>query len=107
MQVALLADNNAGDVLGARVIENLVVYGLDHLKAVARGNAVDQDVAVDADRVLGIEDRVLILTSSVDNVAVVFLSLVGDGLAENVLNGRVVRVDKRVLDVADDQRGFA
>lgn len=107
VKIALLTDNDARDRLGASVIENLVVNGLDHVEAIARGDAVDEHVTVDADGVFGVEDRIFILTGSVDDVAVVFLTLVGDGLLEDVLDGRVVRVDESVLNVSDDQRRFA
>lgn len=52
MQVALLADDGTGDTLGAHVVEDLVMHSLDHLKARPRGNRVDEDVSVDANRML-------------------------------------------------------
>ena len=102
MQVALLADNNAGDRLGACVVEDLVVDSLDHVEAIAGSDAVDEHVTVDADGVFRVEDRILVLACCVDDIAVVFLPFVGDGLLKDVLDGRVVRIDKGVLDVSDD-----
>lgn len=102
MQIALLPDNDTGHGLGSGVVQDLVVDGLDHVEAITRGNAVDEHVAVNADGVFGIEDRVLILAGRVDDVAVIFLTSVRDGLLEDVFDGRVVRVDKSVLDVSDD-----
>lgn len=107
MQIALLTNNDTGDGFGARVIEDLVVDGLDHVEAIAGCDAVDEHVAVDANGVFGIENRVFILAGCVDDVAVVFLALVGDGFLEDVFNGGVVRVDKGVFDVSNDQGGFA
>lgn len=103
MQIALLANNEARNRLGACVIKDLVVYGLDHVEAVTGCDAVDEHVAVNANGVFGVEDRVFVLTSSVDDIAVIFLTLVSDGLLEDVLDGRVVGVDEGVFDVADDQ----
>ena len=102
VQIALLPDNDTGHGLGSGVVQDLVVDSLDHVEAITRGDAVDEHVAVNANGVFRIEDRVLILAGSVDDVAVVFLASVRDGLLEDVFDSGVVRVDKSVLDISDD-----
>lgn len=103
VQIALLTNNDARNRFGTGVIQNLVVDGLNHVKAITGGDAVYEHVTVDADGVFGVEDRVFILACCVDDIAIIFLALVGDCLLEDVLDGRVVRVDKGVLNVSNDQ----
>lgn len=43
------------------------------------------------------------LTGSVDDVALVFGALVVDVLGEGAFDGRVIRLDKVVVDELDDQ----
>jgi hypothetical protein len=89
------------------VVQDLVPDDLHHLKRLQRRHAVDEHVAVDADEVLRVEDAVLVLAGRVDNLGRKLLPLVADLLAEGVLDGRVVALDKVPVDVADGEGGFA
>lgn len=51
-EVTLLADNDTWDFLLSRIVEDLVVNDRDHLERVAVCDAVDENVAVDADSML-------------------------------------------------------
>lgn len=51
VQIALLANDDAGNCLCACVVENLVVDGLDHFEAGTEGNGVHEDVSVNSDGV--------------------------------------------------------
>ena len=90
-----------------QVVENLVPDHLDHLERGQRRDAVDQHVAVDADKVLAIQNTVFILAGRVDNLGRVVLPLVADLLAKRVLDGRVVALDKVPVDVAHREGRFA
>lgn len=115
-----------------KVVEDLVADDLDHLERRVRRDRVDEHVPVDADEVLGVEDRVLVLfservslppeipgtmttrkrketylTSRIDNLRREVLSLIPDLLAERVLNGRVITFYEMPVHVAHGQRGFS
>ena len=62
---------------------------------------------MNADKVLGVEDAVLVLAGGVDHLDGEVVVAVADDLAESVFDGRVVRVDKVAVDVLDCERGFA
>ena len=47
------------------------------------------------------------LSSSVDDFCRILLGLVLDGLAERILNGRIVALDEMSVDELDGERGFA
>ena len=102
---------------------------MDHIERLVVGNRVDEDEAVDANGMFGVEDRILILqggngggseemvrrtsrkktylTGSVDDVTVVVDPLVVDSLGEDTLDGGVVGLDEVVLNELDDERRFA
>ena len=107
VQVALLAHQHARHRGRACVVQNLVVHRLDHLKGRSRGNRVHEHIAVDANRMLRVQDRVLILPSRIDNVAVVVLAAVLDRLFKHILNRRVVGINKRVFHKPHDKRRLA
>jgi hypothetical protein len=89
------------------VVQNLVPDHLHHLKGLQRRDAVDQHIPVNADKVLRVQDAVLVLPGRVDNLGRKLLALVADLLAKGVLDGRVVALDKVPVDIADCQRGLA
>ena len=107
MQIALLPNNDARDGFGSGIIQDFVMDSLDHVERVARGDRVYEHVTVNADGMFRIEDGIFVLTGCVDDVAVVFLTSVGDGFLEDVFDGRVVGIDECVFYVSDDQRGLA
>lgn len=47
---------------------------------------------------LRVQDAVFVLAGSIDDLCCKFLALVFDGLAERVLNSRVVAVDEMAID---------
>jgi hypothetical protein len=89
------------------VVQNLVPDDAHHLKALLAADRVDDHVAVDADKVLRVEDAVLVLAGGVDHLDGEVVVAVADDFAEGVFDGRVVRVDKVAVDVLDCEGGFA
>lgn len=79
----------------------------DKLERGPVGDGVDEHVAVDANRQAGGDERVLVLAGGVNDVALVFLAVVFDGLGEGVLDGGEILLVEVVLDELDDERGFA
>lgn len=53
-----------------KVVENLVANDADHLEGLPRGDRVDEDVAMYANDVLGVENTVFILDSQSATAAV-------------------------------------
>lgn len=90
LQVTLLSNNDTRDLLEASLVEDLLVQRRDHIERLSGRNAVHEHVAVNAGRVLGREKRELVLSGSVDNLAVVLDALVLDRLLICGLNRRVV-----------------
>lgn len=64
-EVALLADDDTRHFGLARVVENLVVHDGDHVEGLPVCDAVDQDVAMDANSVFRVEYRELVLDGQV------------------------------------------
>lgn len=96
-EITFGADNDTGQICEAAKVYNLIVDDLDHVEGVAGGDGVDEDVAMDADGVLGVEGGVFVLACGIDDVAVVLDTLVGDALCKGGLYGGVVGIDKVVL----------
>lgn len=89
------------------MVQDLISDDAHHLEALLAANRVDDHVAVDADEVLGVEDAVFILAGGVDHLDGKVMVAVADDLAESVLDGRVVGVDKMAVDVLHCEGGFA
>jgi nanoRNase/pAp phosphatase (c-di-AMP/oligoRNAs hydrolase) len=64
-KVYLGADYDTGDFLYSTKVDDLVINDLDHFKGISRGDRVDENKAMDADGMLGVEDRVLVLANEV------------------------------------------
>jgi len=62
---------------------------------------------MDTDGVFGVEDRVFILASGVNDVTFELSALVVDTLGEGALDSRIIRVHKVIINKLDDQGGFA
>ena len=60
-QVGLGPDNYAWYLVHTTEIDNFVVHDLHHLERLLGRDGVDENVAVDADGMLGIKDCVLVL----------------------------------------------
>jgi hypothetical protein len=90
-----------------KVVQDLVPNDAHHLKALLAADRVDDHVAVDSDKVLRVEDAVLVLAGGVDHLDGEVVVAVADHFAEGVFDGRVVRVDKVAVNVLDCEGGFA
>lgn len=89
------------------MVQDLVSDDAHHLEALLAADGVDNHVAMDANKVLGVENAVLVLASSVDHLYGEVMVAVADDFAESIFDGRVVRVDKVAVDILDCERGFA
>lgn len=89
------------------MVQDLVSDDAHHLEALLAAHRVDDHVAVDADKVLRVEDAVLVLAGGVDHLDGKVMVAVADDFAESVFDGRVVRVDKVAVDVLHCEGGLA
>ena len=116
-----------------KVVENLLANERNHVKGCTRRDRVHEHVAMDADKVLGVQDRILILVLLASSFAChpaarrggSFLKRTSTHLAcrihdlrrelfslemnlfgKGVFNGRVVTFNKVSLDELDRERGF-
>ena len=62
---------------------------------------------MNANKVLGIQNAVLVLAGGVDHLDGKVVVAVADDLAESVFDGRVVRVDEVPVDVLHCEGGLA
>ena len=85
----------------------LFVDDLDHVKALTRGDRVDEDLAMHADGMFGGEERVLVLTGGVDDGDIVLDTFMGDLLEVGGLHSWVIWLDELVVDKLDDERRLA
>lgn len=106
-QIALVPHDTDGHAVGPKVVEDLVAHDLHHLERGHGGDAVDEHVAMDADKVLAVQDGVLVLAGRVDDLGEVVLVLVADGLGEGVFDRGVVAIYKVPVDELHGQGGFA
>jgi hypothetical protein len=65
-KVYLGTDYDTRDLFHSTEVDNLVIHDLDHVKGISRGDRVDENKAVDADSMFGIEDRILVLSMRCD-----------------------------------------
>lgn len=84
------ADDDAGYVHYATEVDDLVVDDLDHVERLAGRDGVHEDVSMDAYGVFRPEEGILILTSGVNDLAVILGALVGNGFHECAFYGGVV-----------------
>lgn len=89
------------------MIQDLIPYDADHFKTLLRSDGIDNHVAMDSDKVLAVQDGVLILAGSIDDLHTEFLVPMLDDFAERVLDGGVVGIDKVAVDILDGEGGFA
>lgn len=61
LEVRLRADDDAGNLLDSTKVDDLVVYDLDHVERIPRGDGIHEDEAMDTDSMLGVENRVFVL----------------------------------------------
>jgi hypothetical protein len=89
------------------MIKNLIPNDPAHLKTLLASHRVHDHIAMYANEVLAIEDRVLILAGRINNLYRKILVLVPNDFAERILDGRIVGVDEVAVDELDCQRAFA
>ncbi len=89
------------------MIKDLVPDDSTHLKTLLAGHRVYNHVAMYADEVLAIEDRIFVLACRINDFYSKILVLVTDDFAKGVLDGRVVGIDEVAIDELDCQRAFA
>lgn len=96
---------NEREIVGTDLeVLELFVDDLDHVKALTRGDGVDENIAMHADGVFRGEERVFVLASGVDDGDIVFDALVRDLLEVGCLHGRVIGLDELVVDKLNDER---
>ena len=61
MQVGLGTDDDTGNLVHSAKIDDLVVHDLHHVERLLGRDRVDENIAMDANGMLGVEDRVLVL----------------------------------------------
>ena len=83
------------------MVKYLIPNDATHLKTLLASHRVHDHIAMDANEVLAIEDRVLILPGRINDLYREVLVFVPDDFAEGVLDGRVVRVDEVAVDELD------
>lgn len=79
----------------------------NELKGGSICHRVDENIAVDTDGETRGDHGVFVLAGGVDDVALVFLSIVFDRLGEGVLDSGEVVLGEVVLNELDDEGGFA
>jgi hypothetical protein len=124
IEIALVADDNHGEVVLVFYAQDLLLEGHNLLEALAVGYRVDEQEALAGPHVLLAHGRVLLLAGCVEHIEQRNLVVNDALLAVRVcgllavftalrfarlltLNGRVVFVDKVALDQLDGQAGLA
>jgi hypothetical protein len=54
-------DYDTGNLFDATKVDDLVIHDLNHVERISRGDRVNENKSMDANGMLGIENRVLIL----------------------------------------------
>lgn len=86
------------------MVEDFVANYLDHFEGGLARYRVYEHIAVNPNRVLGIQNGVFVLASGVNNFRGVFLVFVLDGLAEGVFDRGIVALHKVRLHKLHGQR---
>ena len=89
------------------MVQNLLSYYTDHLEALLATNAIHYHIAMDADEVLAVQYRVLVLPGSIDDLGRKVLVLISYYFRECVLDGRVICIDEVAVNVLDGEGGLA
>lgn len=106
-RTACLQKNAPAQKKTYQVIQDLIPNNAHHLEALLAADRIHNHVAMNANKVLGVEDAVLVLAGGVDHLDGKVMVAVADDLAESVFDGRVVRVDEVPVDVLHCEGGFA
>jgi len=97
-KIRLVSNDDNGYPVDSEVVEDLVTNNTRHLETLLACDGVDDHIAMDANEVLRVKNAILILPCSVNDLSREVLILPLDHLAESVLDGRVVAVDKVTVD---------
>jgi hypothetical protein len=89
------------------MIKYLIPNDPTHLKTLLARDGIHNHVAMNANEVLAVENRVLVLPRCVDDLEREVLVPVADDFAESVFDGGVVGVDEMAVDELDCEGGFA
>jgi hypothetical protein len=89
------------------VIENLIPNNPDHLETLLAADRVHNHVPMNANKMLAVENTVLVLAGGVDHLDGEVMVAVADHFAESVFDRRVVGVDEVPVDVLHCEGGFA
>jgi hypothetical protein len=90
-----------------RMIQYLVPYNPTHLETLLTRDRVHNHVPMDADKVLAVQDRVLVLARSINDLDGEVVVFMADDFGEGVFDGGVVGVDEVAVDELDCEGGFA
>lgn len=107
LQIALCANNYAGDFVFTTEVDDFIIHDLDHVKRSSRVDGIYKDVAMYTDGVFRVENGIFILTSGVDDVTIVLYALVDDSFGEGALDGGVVRLYEVVFYELYDEGGLS
>ena len=89
------------------MVQDLIPNNAHHLEALLAADRIHNHISMNTDKVLRVEDAVLVLAGGVDHLDGKVMVAVADDFAESVFDGRVVRVDEVPVDVLHCERGFA
>jgi len=106
LQIALVADNNHGEVVLVLDAENLLLESGDLLETLARSDVVNKQETLSRPHVLFAHGAVLLLTGGVENIEKSDLVVNVALLAVRVFDRRVIFVDEMALDQLDRQARF-
>jgi hypothetical protein len=90
-----------------QVIQNLIPNNPHHLETLLAPHGVHDHIPMNSDKMLAVENAVLVLPRGVDHLDGEVVVAVADHFAESVFDRRVVGVDEVPVDVLDCEGGFA
>jgi len=89
------------------VIEDFVSDDATHLETLLAGDRIYDHVAMYANEVLAIQNRVLVLPCCVNDLGGDVLVLISNDFAECIFDGGVIRVHEMAVDILHCQRALA
>jgi len=106
-EIALVAAEDHGYVVGVLDTEDLFAEGVDFVEGAAGGDGVDEEEALAGAHVLVAHGAVLLLAGGIEDVEEGGLAVDGDLLPVAVLDCGIVLIDEVVLDELDCEGGLA
>ena len=89
------------------MIEYLIPNDPTHLKALLARDGIHNHIAMDANEMLAVQNRVFILPGGVDDLKCEILVPIADYFAEGVFDCWVIGVDEMAIDELDCEGGLA